>query len=141
MNIKEYIQMNTVYLDGAMGTLLQEQGLALGELPERWNLSHPNVIQEIHTAYFNAGSNIVATNTFGANILKFKENELEEIVSAAIKNAKNAAKASESAQEKWVALDIGPCGKLLKPYGDLGFEEAVEVFAKTVRLGKKYSAD
>ena len=141
MNIKEYIQMNTVYLDGAMGTLLQEQGLALGELPERWNLSHPNVIQEIHTAYFNAGSNIVATNTFGANILKFKENELEEIVSAAIKNAKNAANASESAQEKWVALDIGPCGKLLKPYGDLGFEEAVEVFAKTVRLGKKYGAD
>ncbi len=141
MKILEYIQQNIVYLDGGMGTLLQEKGLQLGELPERWNLSHPEIIQEIHTAYFNAGSNVVATNTFGANSLKFNDDELEAIISAAVKNAKIAAQKSVQKQEKWIALDVGPCGKLLKPYGDLAFEEAVELFAKTIRLGVQYGVD
>lgn len=124
-----------------MGTLLQEKGLPLGELPERWNISHPEIIQEIHSAYFNAGSNVVATNTFGANALKFNDEELEAIVCAAVKNAKIAAAQSTQKQEKWIALDVGPCGKLLKPYGDLAFEEAVELFAKTIRLGVQYGVD
>ena len=76
MNVKEFLQQNIVYLDGAMGTLLQKAGLALGELPERWNLTNADVIENIHRAYFDAGSHIVATNTFGANSLKFDDTEL-----------------------------------------------------------------
>lgn len=141
MNFREYLQQNTVVLDGGMGTLLQKAGLPLGELPERWNLTHAETVREIHTAYFNAGSNVVATNTFGANRLKFNESELEEIIRAAIENARAAASRSKGKQEKFVALDIGPTGKLLKPYGDFDFEEAVALFAETVRLGVKYGAD
>ena len=141
MELKAFLQENTVYLDGGMGTLLQAQGLPLGELPERWNLTHSTAVQDVHKAYFDAGSHIVATNTFGANALKFTETELDEIICAAVSNARAAASASKSAQEKWVALDVGPSGKLLKPYGDLDFEDAVELFAKTVRLGVKYGVD
>lgn len=141
MGVREFLQQNIVYLDGGTGTLLQAAGLPLGELPERWNVTHAAAVQEIHRAYFNAGSNIVATNTFGANRLKFAQEELEEIVKAAIGNVRLAAKTSLGKQEKFVALDIGPTGKLLKPYGDFDFEEAVAVFAETARLGEKYGAD
>ena len=141
MTVLEFIKNSNVILDGGMGTLLQSAGLMPGEHPELWNITHPDVIKKIHIDYYNAGSNIVNTNTFGANILHFPESELEDIVKAAINNAREAAKVSESQINKYVALDIGPTGKLLKPYGDLDFEEAVEVFAKTVRLGVKYGAD
>ncbi len=141
MDIRKFLQQNTVYLDGGMGTLLQEAGLGLGELPERWNLTHGKTVEDIHAAYFDAGSHIAVTNTFGANRLKFSEAELDEIVKTAIMHARTGAQRSIGTQEKFVALDIGPTGKLLKPYGDLGFEEAVEIFAKTVRLGVKYGAD
>ena len=141
MNFKEYLKNNIVYLDGGMGTLLQAQGLRPGEHPERWNLSHPDIITSIHKSYFDAGSNVVCTNTFGANSLKFAEDELENIIMAAIFNAKAAREQSVSKSEKFIALDIGPSGKLLKPLGDLDFEDAVSVFAKTVRLGVKYGVD
>ena len=141
MKITEYLNENILYLDGGMGTLLQAHGLASGELPESWNLSHPEAITDIHRAYFDAGSNVVNTNTFGANILKFSSEELEKIVAAAISCARLAAEQSMGAQKKWVALEIGPTGRMLKPYGDLDFEDAVSVFAETVRLGVKYGAD
>ncbi len=141
MTLKEFIKNNIVILDGGMGTLLQERGLVLGEYPELWNISHPDVIKDIHREYFDAGSNIVCTNTFGANILKFSENQLENIIKAAVDNARCAAIESKSVTEKFVALDIGPCGKLLKPYGELDFEDAVEIFSKTVRIGVKCGVD
>ncbi len=141
MHVREFLQQNIVYLDGGTGTLLQAAGLSLGELPERWNLTHAAAVRDIHRAYFDAGSNIVATNTFGANVLKFTESELEEIVKAAVENVRAAAKISKGTQSKFVALDIGPTGKLLKPYGDFAFEDAVETFAKTARLGEKYGVD
>ncbi len=141
MNFKEYLKMNIVYLDGGMGTLLQEQGLQPGEHPERWNITHPDVITKIHRDYFDAGSNVVCTNTFGANSLKFSDTDLEKIIQSAIANANAARKGSVSSKEKFIALDIGPTGKLLKPLGDLDFEDAVGVFAKTVRLGVKYGVD
>ncbi len=141
MNVLEYLKDHILYLDGGMGTLLQANGLAAGELPERWNLSHADVITNIHTQYYNAGSNVVNTNTFGANSLKFSEEELEAIVRAAIESARCAARQSSGTQQKFVALDVGPTGHLLEPYGDLAFEDAVEVFAKTVRLGVRYGAD
>ena len=141
MKLTEYLKENRIYLDGGTGTMLQAAGLAVGELPERWNISHPEALRSLHKAYYDAGSNIVSANTFGANSLKFSEDELEEIVREAIAHVKQAAKESQAKQEKWVALDIGPTGRMLKPLGDLDFEEAVEIFAKTVRLGVKYGAD
>lgn len=141
MEFRSYLQQNKVYLDGGMGTLLQAQGLKPGEYPERWNLSHPEVITAIHKSYYDAGSNVVSTNTFGANILKFPEAELEEMIAAAFQNVKAAREQSAGAQEKFIALDLGPTGKLLKPLGDLDFEDAVAVFAKTVQLGVKYGAE
>lgn len=139
MKITDFLQDNILYLDGGMGTLLQAEGLAPGELPERWNTERPQVIQSIHREYFRAGSNVVNTNTFGANTLKFSPDELEKIIAAAIANARAAFDVGE--QPKWVALDIGPTGKLLKPYGELDFEDAVAIFAQTVKLGVKYGAD
>ena len=141
MNIREFIKNNIVILDGGLGTLLQKSGLPSGELPERWNVTHPETVTEIHRNYYNSGSNVVCTNTFGANILKFDRDELDEIIRCAIKNVDEARKTSSGKQEKFISLDIGPTGKLLKPLGDLDFEKAVEIFAETVRLGVKYGAD
>ena len=141
MKLSEFLQKNIVILDGGMGTLLQERGLQPGEAPERWNLTHANDVVAIHKAYFDSGSNIVNTNTFGANTLHFSEDELEEIIRAAVANVRRAVELSAADSEKFVALDIGPTGRLLKPMGDLDFEEAVSVFAKTVQLGEKFGAD
>ena len=141
MNIRDFIKNNIVYLDGGMGTLLQKSGLQPGELPEHWNISHPEVIKEIHKSYYDSGSNIVNTNTFGANSLKFGTDELSEIIYHAVKNADEARKASSGNQEKFIALDVGPTGKLLKPLGDLDFEDAVKAFAEVISLGVKYGVD
>lgn len=141
MKFLDFLRNNTVIVDGGMGTLLQQRGLKAGQKPELWNITHSKDITEIHRDYYSAGSNVVTTNTFGANILKFSEEELEEIVKSAINNAKKARDCFSDKDNKFVALDIGPTGKLLKPLGDLGFEEAVNIFAKTVNLGEKYGAD
>ena len=141
MNIQEYLQENLLVLDGGMGTLLQEKGLMPGEKPERWNLTHPEVITRIHQDYYDAGCHVVNANTFGANRLKFSAEELDAIVCAALENARKAATLSTHSGEKWVALDIGPTGRMLKPYGDFDFEDAVSVFAETVQLGVKHGAD
>ena len=141
MKITDYIKDNILYLDGGLGTLLQAQGLKSGELPERWNITHSDVLVKIHRDYFDAGSNVVNTNTFGANSLKFNDNELETIIKSAIDNVKKAREMSDTEHKKWIALDIGPTGKMLAPYGDFDFEDAVNVFKKTVELGVKYGAD
>ena len=141
MKITEFIKNQTLYLDGGMGTLLQARGLAAGEMPERWNLSHPDQIVAIHRAYYDAGSHVVNTNTFGAYSLKLSDGELESIIAAAVENAKRARSESTTHHEKWVALDIGPTGRMLKPYGDLDFEDAVRIFSKTIRIGVKYGVD
>lgn len=141
MNILEYMKQDFVRLDGGMGTMLQKSGLMPGELPERWNITHPEKITDIHRQYYDAGANIVNANTFGANCLKFSDEELEEIIKAAVQNAEKARNESRGTQEKFIALDIGPLGRLLKPYGDLDFEKAVSCYAKTVKIGAKYGVD
>lgn len=141
MNVLEYMKSNILYLDGGMGSLLQAFGIKPGEHPERWSVSHPEVITKIHKDYFDAGSNVVLTNTFGANTLKFDIEEVDAIIKASIENAREAALQSTNHNPKFVGLDIGPCGKLLKPYGDLDFEDAVEAFAGMVKAGVKYGAD
>ena len=141
MKITEYIKNNTVILDGGMGTLLQASGLKAGELPEKWNITHPEVVRGIHRGYLDAGSNVISTNTFGANSLKFSADQLDLIISAAVDNARRAIDESKGDQPKWVALDVGPTGRMLKPIGDLDFDDAVEIFAETVRLGVKHGVD
>lgn len=131
------IKSRYVFMDGGMGTMLQEKGLPPGELPERWNLSHPQVVEDIHRAYLKAGSDIVTTNTFGANVLKYDEEELKNIVFAAVDNAKKAS----FKEDQFVALDVGPTGKLMEPWGDLEFDKAVEIFGRTVLLGVRAGAD
>ena len=137
MKITEYIQQNILILDGGMGTLLQKSGLLPGEVPERWNLTHPEEIIGIHRSYLEAGSRVISTNTFGATSLKFDGEELDRIIAAAVDNAKRAIDFLADREHRWIALDVGPTGRMLKPYGDLDFEDAVEIFAKTVRLGVK----
>lgn len=139
MNFREFLKNNIVTLDGGMGTLLQGRGLRPGELPERFGAEHPEVVEDIHRAYLEAGSDVIYSNTFGANALKFDEDELDLLIGAAIGAAKRACLSVGG--DKFVALDIGPLGRLLSPLGDLDFEEAVEIFAKTVRLGVKHGAD
>ena len=123
MGILELLKRGIVYLDGGMGTLLQDRGLRPGESPETWNLTHPEEVAAIHRAYFDAGSHVVCANTFGANPLRFEKDRLEQIVAAAMDNVRAARDSSAGTQEKFAALDIGPSGRLLKPYGDLDFEE------------------
>ncbi len=141
MKILDYLKKNILFLDGGMGTLLQERGLSAGELPETWNISHPDIIRDIHREYYDAGANVVSANTFGANLLKFSRQELEDVIRSAFENARAAKEMSQNNGEKFIALDIGPSGKLLRPYGDLDFEDAVTLFAETVKLGEKYGAD
>ncbi len=141
MKLIEFLRENILLTDGGTGTLLQEKGLPLGELPERWNITNAEEVEEIHAAYFSAGSNLVCTNTFGANCLKFAEEELARIITAAVENAKRAREKSKGTHPKFIALDIGPTGKMFQPYGDLSFEEGVEIFAKTVRIGAKLGVD
>lgn len=140
MTVIEKLNSGFTLLDGGMGTELQKLGLLPGELPESWNIKKPDAVTEIHKKYFAAGSDIVATNTFGANSLKFGD-DLKNIISAAVKCAKNAAKEYSAEKPRFVGLDIGPLGKMLKPLGDLDFEEAVEIFAKTVKIGAECGVD
>ena len=135
MNILEKIKSGITYCDGGAGTLLQSWGLMPGEHPESWNLTHPEKIIKMHRQYLEAGADIITSCTFGANRLKF--DNLEEIINAAIKNAKAAC----DGYEAYVALDIGSTGKMLEPLGDLPFEEAVGIFSQVVTIGAKAGAD
>ena len=141
MDILEYLKNNTLLLDGAMGSLLFARGMSRDERSESWVLTHPEVVQSIHRSYYDAGSNVVLTNTFGANRLFHDSAELERIVTGAVGLARAAAAESGAPQEKFVALDIGPCGQLIDPLGDLTFERAVELFAETVRYGAAAGVD
>ncbi len=129
-----------LFFDGAMGTILQEKGLAAGEAPELWNLLHPKDVLSVHISYLEAGVDIISANTFGANPFKCQENgvEPEEVIAAGVRLAHQAV---EQAGHGVVALDIGPSGKLLFPMGDLAFEEAVNAFAQMASAGADAGAD
>lgn len=141
--LRDRLGKEILYFDGGMGTLLQEKGLAPGELPETWNLEHPEVIREIHRRYIEAGSDIVLTNTFGANALKFHDERcsLKEIVESAIDHVKAAIREAGDDRRIYTALDVGPMGKLLKPMGDLDFETAYEAFREVMVIAEKAGAD
>lgn len=129
-----------LYFDGAMGTMLQSKGLELGGLPDLYNITHPEIVEEIHRAYLEAGCHLITTNTFGANRYRMQESEytVEEIITRAIEIAKLA---KSNYKEAYIALDVGSTGKLLKPRGDVSFEEIYEVFKEQVVVGEKEGAD
>lgn len=137
MTILDRIKNERLYLDGAMGTMLQANGLKPGELPELWNVNNREKLIGIHRQYLDAGCQVISTNTFGINRFKF-EDRVPELVCAAVENAKEAIKGYG---ERYIALNIGPTGKLLKPLGDLDFEEAVNAFAEVVKCGAECGAD
>ncbi len=137
MNIKQLIKQKRLYLDGGTGTVLQSMGLPNGTPPEIWNIENPDAVVLLHRSYYEAGSNIVATNTFGVNCNKY--DNYKELIAAAFTCAKKARDSFDG--DRFIALDIGPTGRLLKPLGDLGFEEAVEIFSKSVIEGVKCGAD
>ena len=139
MDFREKLKNSKIVLDGGMGTLLQEMGLRPGEAPEIWNITNPDKITKIHMDYYKAGSDVVSTNTFGVNPLKYSDDDVEKLIEAAFKCAEEARK--DLAGERYIALDIGPTGRLLEPLGDLPFEEAVSAFSKVVHEGVKNNAD
>lgn len=143
MSITKIIGKRLLFIDGAMGTFLQESGLKSGEIPESMNIRNPALITEIHKAYLEVGCDVITTNTFGANRIKLHGTgyEVEEIVSAALLSAKVARDSAISSNKHYVALDMGPTGKLLEPFGDLSFEDAYQTYAEQAIAGEKYGAD
>ncbi len=137
MEIQNLLKNNFLLFDGAMGTMLQKRGLKGGQLPEGFNIHSPEIIYDIHRKYIEAGADIITANTFGANRFKLKDSpySTDEIISEAIKIARKAA------GDKLVALDIGSTGKMMKPFGTLGFDEAYDVFKEQVIAGKEAGAD
>lgn len=138
---RELLKKDYFILDGAMGTMLQAAGMKMGETPEMLNITQPELLVSIHEQYFNAGSDVVYTNTFGGNRYKLEEcgHSVEELVTAAVINARKAR--DNVKPEGLVALDIGPIGQLLEPTGVLSFEEAYDMYAEVVRAGAAAGAD
>lgn len=136
MKLLEKIQQGYLLFDGAMGTMLQANGILPGTPPELYNLTRPELLTQIHSQYVEAGCEVVSANTFGANALKLKGSghTVEEVITAGIRCARAAG-------APYVALDMGPTGQLLEPMGTLSFEEAYRLYAQQVRAGAAAGAD
>lgn len=149
MNFREVLGRQILFFDGGMGTLLQERGLKAGEVPETWNIVHPECIRQIHKEYLMAGSNIISANTFGVNAFKCKNlpYTVDELVTAGIQLVQEAiqeVRSSSNGGEKqpmYAALDIGSIGKLLKPLGEISFDEAYKTFQEIIVAGDRAGAD
>ena len=148
MDIRELIGKKMLYFDGGLGSLLQAQGLKPGEEPERWNVEHPDIIENVHFSYYQAGCHIVTTDSLGCNELNFPDEgtySVENIAKAAVENAGRArAHADEldgGAEPRFIAFSIGSLGRLLKPLGTMPFDEAYKVFARTVKAATAAGAD
>ena len=138
--ILELAKKRTVIFDGAMGTMLMAAGLKAGETPELWNIEKPSLVTEIHRKYYEAGSDVVHTNTFGGNAIKLADRGLSDRMEAInVEAAKLAREACPAG--KFVAGDVGPTGKLLKPLGDLVIEEAEEAFFRQAQALLKGGVD
>lgn len=135
-SILELMSEKRIYFDGGTGTVLQEMGLPAGQSPELWNITNPDKIIALHNKYFDAGANIIKTNTFGLNRDKFEN--YDELIRAGIKCAKAAA---EGRSEAYVAYDMGPTGQLLEPLGQMKFEEAISVFSDNIKVAAECGVD
>jgi len=127
-----------IFYDGAMGTMLYKYGLKPGEKPDLMNITAPDVVENIHRMYVEAGSDIICTNTFGSNALNLKGTGYSpaDIITSAV----GAAKRVCSGKAK-VALDIGPTGRVLEPAGDFLFETAYGLFKEMAIAGERAGAD
>lgn len=145
MDVGQLVNNKIIIFDGAMGTMLQKAGLPTGEMPELFNFKHPDIIKDIHLQYLRAGSDIISTNTFGANRLKTEGSDysVSEIITKAVELAKEAVSEHEKEHggRKYVALSLGPVGKLMAPTGDLGFEEACDLYREQILPGIDAGAD
>ena len=143
MEIKEYLKDNLLIFDGAMGTMLQKEGLPIGDNPEIFGLENSDKLLKIHKKYLDAGCNVLTTNTFGCNELKVTKlgYTVEEIIDNAIKVARQAIDESDKSKPRFVALDIGPIGEMLEPMGTLSFDRAYEIFKRQAIQGEKSGAD
>ncbi len=142
MDLLKQLQAGILFFDGGLGSLLQERGLPPGELPGVWNMTHPEILVDIHKAYLEAGADIITTNTFGVDGLKYHDKadyQADEVIRAAVGHAKQAI--AESGRKAYTALDISSTGKLLKPLGDLDFEDAYQIFKQVVVTGTEAGAD
>lgn len=135
-DFREQLKKDYVILDGAMGTMLQAAGLKMGEIPEVLSVTRPELLVSIHEKYLKAGSDVIYANTFGANSYKLEGSghSVEELVGAAVKNARQACENVNP--DAYVALDIGPIGQLLEPTGVLKFEEAYDIYKEIILAGK-----
>lgn len=131
-----------LYFDGGMGSMLQAAGLPEGLLPDVWSVENPEAVREVHRAYLQAGCRLISTNTFGSTAPKLAPYGLTpaQVMAAAVENVR-AAMAAEGVSDGYVCADIGPTGRLLKPYGDLDFEDAVALFAGPIRAAEAAGAD
>lgn len=136
----EAISERVLVLDGAMGTMLQEQGLKPGQSPEELNLTLPEVVAGVHRAYREAGADIIVTNTFGGNREKLShyglEGRLREINRAGVEIARNAV-----GETAYVAASIGPTGKFVEPVGDLTFDAMAAIFREQAEALIEAGAD
>ncbi len=143
VEIREYLKDNILIFDGAMGTMLQKEGLPIGDNPEIFGIKNPHKLLKIHKKYLEAGSNVLTTNTFGCNELKVNKlgYTVEEVIDRAVSIAKQAIEESDKSKPRFVALDIGPIGEMLEPMGTLSFDRAYEIFKRQVIQGEKSGAD
>lgn len=147
MAFRTALKNEIILFDGAMGTLLQAAGLAPGESPVFWNITHPHEVQAIHSTYLEAGARVLTANTFGANRLKLKNSpySVEAIVRAGIGHARKAIVDHEAATAQkdahFVALDLSPLGQLLQPLGQLSFDQAYDLFKEQVVAGVAAGVD
>lgn len=136
-------QVSPVFLDGAMGTMLQRAGLKMGEKPEVYGMQHPDVVRDIHLRYIEAGSDVIYSNTFGVNAHKYKGSgyDVAQVITANVRTARSAAESVSDRRKVRVALDAGPIGELMEPLGTLSFEDAYDCFREIVLAGEAAGAD
>lgn len=143
MNIRNELGKRILFFDGGMGTMLQKYGMKSGEIPELLNIKNPEILLKIHSEYLQAGADIITTNTFGVNSFKLENTgfTVDEIVKASISLVQKAIAEQNFSDKKYVALDIGPSGKLMEPLGPLSFEDAYNLFKEVAIAGEKHGAD
>ncbi|HHU63020.1 MAG TPA: homocysteine methyltransferase [Clostridiales bacterium] len=140
MDFVDYIYNNILLMDGAMGTMLQNQGAVGGKCLELLNVEHPDMVRSVHRVYRDQGSKVIQTNTFGANRIKLSKSGLDdrvwELNTAGVKIAREVM-----GNDGWVALSVGPTGELFEPYGSLNWDRAYSAFKEQVTIGAEAGCD
>ena len=134
--LQKRLNKEVLVFDGGFGSQLQARGMKAGEIPEYYNIDHPDIIIDIHKQYLKAGADFITTNTFGANPLKLEQHQYsyQEVILKAVENAKKARDSID--RECYIAFDIGPIGKLMEPMGTLSFDDVYQSVQQMIELVK-----